>query len=231
MSRLPKDYTGQRFGKLVVIEMRDKNNQGNYTFLCQCDCGNFCFRSGGNLIQSKSCGCYRSTMISKDRKLKMCSKCKDEKHIDEFPLNKSRKDGHSKYCKECKLIMDARYRPRYKKYLAKYVKNKRQIDVGFRLVDNIRRRINYSLKTNDKSQKALRLLGCTIPTLKLWLEGSFYGDMTWKNYGSYWHIDHIKPCSLFDFTNSDHQSECFHYKNLQALTAFDNQSKGDSYDG
>ena len=25
--------------------------------------------------------------------------------------------------------------------------------------------------------------------------------MNWENYGSSWHVDHVKPCSLFDLTN------------------------------
>ena len=40
------------------------------------------------------------------------------------------------------------------------------------------------------------------------------------------HIDHIKPCASFDLTDPAQQKECFNYKNLQPLWAFDNISKG-----
>lgn len=32
---------------------------------------------------------------------KFCSKCKEEKDINNFRLNKRRKDGHQSWCKEC----------------------------------------------------------------------------------------------------------------------------------
>lgn len=49
-------------------------------------------------------------------------------------------------------------------------------------------------------------------------------DMTFDNYGK-WHIDHIALCSLFNLQNKKEQEVCFHYTNLQALWAKDNQSK------
>lgn len=54
-----KDYTGQKFGKLTVLEMmyRYKNRQ---TYAkCKCDCGNITIVFVGNIVSSKtkSCGC------------------------------------------------------------------------------------------------------------------------------------------------------------------------------
>jgi len=53
--------------------------------------------------------------------------------------------------------------------------------------------------------------------------------MTWENHGE-WHIDHIKPCSLFNLLNEDEQKKCFHYTNLQPLWASENLSKGCKYE-
>ena len=50
--------------------------------------------------------------------------------------------------------------------------------------------------------------------------------MSWDNYGSYWHIDHIRPCASFNLQNEEEQQICFHYSNLQPLTAKDNIIKG-----
>lgn len=56
------DLTGQRFGRLIVLE-RDKNkkgkNQSSY-WICQCDCGNVKSIDGSSLRKGTtvSCGCY-----------------------------------------------------------------------------------------------------------------------------------------------------------------------------
>lgn len=60
MSQKIIDKTGQRFGKLVVVEKCNKRtNQGNVIWLCKCDCGR-----SKNIISSslryggtQSCGC------------------------------------------------------------------------------------------------------------------------------------------------------------------------------
>ena len=62
--------------------------------------------------------------------------------------------------------------------------------------------------------------------LKDWLEFQFYDGMSFDNYGVYWHIDHVRPCSSFDFSDLLHQLLCFNWKNLTPLRADKNISKG-----
>lgn len=55
------DLTGQRFGKLVVIE-RAQNRGEQTMWRCKCDCGNETLVFASNLTRSqhtKSCGCLR----------------------------------------------------------------------------------------------------------------------------------------------------------------------------
>lgn len=54
------DLTGQRFGRLVVIGIDDRNTRKTY-FYCQCDCGKVkSIRSDGLLSGAvKSCGCMK----------------------------------------------------------------------------------------------------------------------------------------------------------------------------
>jgi hypothetical protein len=65
---------------------------------------------------------------------------------------------------------------------------------------------------------------------ELWkhLEKQFKDGMTRQNQGE-WHIDHIKPCSLFDLTDPEQQKECHNYKNLQPLWAIDNIKKSNKW--
>lgn len=54
------DLTGQRFGKLVVLEKTNKRDAGgSVMWLCRCDCGNKKAISSNSLRRglSKSCGC------------------------------------------------------------------------------------------------------------------------------------------------------------------------------
>ena len=53
------DLTGQRFGRLVVLERANCNYHGAY-WLCKCDCGNEKIISGTSLRKALtiSCGCY-----------------------------------------------------------------------------------------------------------------------------------------------------------------------------
>lgn len=97
-----------------------------------------------------------------------------------------------------------------------------------RMLRSMRTRIYIALKGNAKVSKTATLVGCTIPELRAHLEARFQPGMTWANYGE-WHVDHIKPCILFDFRDPEEQGRCFHFSNLQPLWGVENMSKGDSY--
>ncbi|SIP85958.1 Hypothetical protein PACV_243 [Pacmanvirus A23] len=107
-----------------------------------------------------------------------------------------------------------------------YQKNRRLIDPKFKIACNLRGRLRDALNGKNKSAKTMELLDCEPEFLKLYLELQFTPQMTWDNYGSYWHIDHIKPCASFDLMNPEHQKQCFHWSNLQPLEAIENIRKG-----
>lgn len=60
------DLTGERFGRLTVIEKIPSNNT-NARWLCKCDCGNYTDVLGTTLRrgESKSCGCLRADEMKK----------------------------------------------------------------------------------------------------------------------------------------------------------------------
>ena len=62
------DLTGQRFGRLVVLERAGSDNNKNAMWRCRCDCGNTITTSGKRLRrgETQSCGClHRETFTNK----------------------------------------------------------------------------------------------------------------------------------------------------------------------
>ena len=53
--------------------------------------------------------------------------------------------------------------------------------------------------------------------------------MNWDNYGSYWELDHVKPCSLFNFTIKNERLECLHWMNTRPLEKRKNLHKRNKY--
>jgi len=98
-----------------------------------------------------------------------------------------------------------------------------------RFKTNLRSRVSHALSRNSKSASTETLVGCSMDELRDHLEYRFTAGMTWDNYGE-WHVDHIKPCAMFDFSIDSHQFECFHYTNMQPLWAIDNYKKGIKYE-
>jgi hypothetical protein len=109
-------------------------------------------------------------------------------------------------------------------------KRRKQVDPTTRLKSSLRARMSKILK--GRTSKALgAVLGCSGETLKQHLQAKFRDGMTWDNYGTHWHIDHIKPCSRFDHGDPKQIAECWHFTNLQPLTVYENCSKQDRWEG
>jgi len=91
--------------------------------------------------------------------------------------------------------------------------------------------ISSMMSTSLKGKKAGRswevLVGYTIGDLMKYLERQFDDKMNWDNYGSYWHIDHIKPISLFNYIMPEDKEFklCWELSNLQPLEKIENIKK------
>ena len=95
-------------------------------------------------------------------------------------------------------------------------------------------RIRRAIKEQygKKSAKTIELVGCSLEFLKERLQQTAiqngYLDFDIENYsGKKYHIDHIKPCASFDLSKEEEQRKCFHWSNLQILSANDNYKKRD----
>lgn len=107
-----------------------------------------------------------------------------------------------------------------------YDATRRRVDPWYRLRTNLRTQLYSALKHKRKTIRTMELCGCAIHELVAHLEKQFTPEMTWENYGPYWHVDHIRPCASFDLADEAQQRACFHYTNLQPLFWRDNISKG-----
>ena len=105
-------------------------------------------------------------------------------------------------------------------------------DALFRVSINIRGAVNRVCFGGVKTGKSIDLVGCDNTFLMNHLESLFTYKMNWNNYGTYWHIDHIKPISSFHDLAVDplQQRLCCNWRNLQPLEANENLSKSDKWD-
>jgi hypothetical protein len=103
---------------------------------------------------------------------------------------------------------------------------RRQTDPYYRLVVNLRSRVGKAMRRRSKSAPTRELLGMDIPEFHIYIRGQFRPGMTWENYGSIWHIDHIRPCASFDLSDPEQQKVCFRWDNLEPLFVAENLKKG-----
>lgn len=116
-------------------------------------------------------------------------------------------------------------------YKRKLNAERRKSDVPFKIKSALYSRLRVALK-GGRSASAVRMLGCSIEHFRLHIEARFHSGMSWANWGRgcggarEWHLDHIKPLSGFDLTDSAQLAEACHYTNIQPLWASENRSKG-----
>lgn len=194
---------------------------------------------------------------------KTCRKCNETKSIDQFNLAKRNADGYCNHCKVCdrihrqhyyqlnkdkirawSLANPEKFKESKRKYAARpeiIIKRrewKRTADKKYlanpinRVNNNMRGNMYHALKTKKAFRKWESLAGYTLEDLIKHITPLLVNGMTWDNYGE-WHIDHIKPKSLFKYQSTDDPQfkECWSLANLQPLWKIDNIKKGNKFIG
>jgi len=167
-----------------------------------------------------------------NRKYKtICSLCAIKKWAGEHPENrrKSRKKWEQKNL-EYKKEYRREHIKQIRKHMNAYVKQRREKEPKFRLDQNMRNLISYSLKGKKAGRKWKTLVNYTLKDLMEHLESQFDEKMNWENYGSYWEVDHIRPRSLFKYNSPEDSEfkECWVLKNLQPLEKTANLRKSNT---
>ena len=174
---------------------------------------------------------------------KKCNKCGIVKPLTEFHKRTSAKDNHRGTCKECLKEPNREYRKKNRekrrayneqwnkdnrdKYLATRKRNNKKLRTCpiFRLSESVSSMVRKRIRKQGDS--TFQHLPYTVGDLREHLENQFDDNMTWENYGSYWHIDHIYPQSLLPYDSFQHPNflKCWSLDNLQPLEGSENIRK------
>lgn len=111
-----KDLTGQRFGKLTVLEKTNKRQDGgSIVWRCKCDCGNICEISSKRLRNNIniSCGCYQ-----KERQKYSMSKLQKKQQIENTNIDLiNKKEANSNSKTQTRGVCYITSKRKYKAYL------------------------------------------------------------------------------------------------------------------
>jgi hypothetical protein len=196
---------------------RDKVNIARF-------CSTYCQKERWRAVNSVRDKTRKATLYqSRKEKLeaRVCLLCQNE-------FQPKRKDA--KFCsqgcgRDC-------WRLNNEEYIKQDQRHRYHNDVNRKISTCLRSRLNKALKGNVKSDSTMRLIGCTVDELKVYIESQFESWMGWGNHGSYspyrktWHLDHVIPMSAFDLKDSSQQQLACHFSNIRPLLADKNLKKG-----
>ncbi len=195
-------------------------------------------KSKKNGLSNKCSECYKEYYKqNKEYVLKRCkeydfkNKEKKSEYIKKF--YKENKTYFQEYNNENKTKQKEYFKKRHKDNREYYIEYKKKNIDKIRIYDTNRIKNNVQAKLSkylritlyrlltktkiNKSNSAIKLLGCSVDDFKQYLETQFLPEMTWDNHGKVWEIDHIKPCFTFDLSLEEQQKECFNYINMRPL--------------
>jgi hypothetical protein len=159
---------------------------------------------------------HRNYVENKDLILEKSKKYYDE---NKHRLKEKRKESGIKYREKNKEII--------RKKIGIWVKNKKGTDPEYRLKNNIRCRFTESLKIKleNKVKPFFQYTGISYSDYIDHLKTSEF----WESFcnGEKIHIDHIIPCSLYDFNDTNEIKKCWSPLNLRLLPAKENIIKSD----
>jgi len=173
---------------------------------------------------------------------KKCSACGQVKPVSEFHKHPDGCNGLNARCGKCKNQSTKESHQLWRKanpekvraYLQKYKGKAKQRRKKYRIAahERLNCAISNSIYKTLRGSKAFRhwesLVSFSFDDLKNHLEKNFKPEMTWDNYGTFWHIDHKIPVAAFNFEKPKDIDfkRCWALKNLQPLEAAQNMSKG-----
>ena len=171
---------------------------------------------------------------------KICKECNCSLPLEAFGSNKGGALGLRAKCLQCEKVRKAKHYltnqenilsnkkdyynenlEHIKQYNFNYNRERLQYDPLFKLKKHTAALIRNSMKAssyNKGGRKTIELLGCDLVFFRQHLQDQFTPEMTWNNYGSYWSIDHICPCSQ---AQTEHEMIALqHHSNLRPMKSY-----------
>jgi hypothetical protein len=176
-----------------------------------------------------------------NRRCILCEKEHREERRDHYiEYRKENKDKISQIKKERRLSPEVirAERMRQQKYCKKHINrirelrrlrwHRKKLDPVYKLNHYMGVRMAHTLHGKKMRQAWVSILGYDAEILKAHIEAQFTPEMSWDNYGTYWHIDHKKPISTFNYTlpTDDEFQRCWGLDNLRPLEKDANLAKG-----
>jgi len=172
-----------------------------------------------------------------------CKDCKKQYDTQYHKENRQKRNEQNKQYRiknkdrisERKKDYNKQYRIKNKKHLneqkKQYLKNKRATDLEYKLKDNIRGRINSSIRKQlnkgaVKCARTRQLLGIPMDKYIRWIEFQFKDGWTWEDKGTIFHIDHVYPIAAHDLSKKEEQFKAFNWRNTRPMCKKENASKG-----
>lgn len=148
-------------------------------------------------------------------------KAKNKEKIAEY--NKKYKAEHKEETKEYNHNYNKENRDKIKERQREQHKERRMIDYNYKRSGALRNKLLKFFKGEIKHTP--KIFGCKRELLLKWFEFNFKKDMTIENHGTVWSIDHVLPCSKFNFEEDFEEEKCFNWSNLRPLYIKDNLSR------
>jgi hypothetical protein len=226
------------------IQTRSKDGRASYCKVCKAKADReYRDRKGEELLEKKRAYYVenKEVILAREKERKKDPEVKKKVLLQKKAYHAKNKEVLSKKKKAYyqknkeaikKRVMDNYYKDPKKTIdrNVKYERERRRKDPTFRLMLNTKNAIYKAIVRENggkNGSKTLDSLPYTIEQLKEHLEKQFDENMTWDNYGSYWHVDHIYPQSKLPFKSlSDKNFElCWSLNNLRPLEASENLQK------
>jgi len=115
------------------------------------------------------------------------------------------------------------------KRMSLYITNRRENDPSFKIRMDIARRFRHAL-LNNNNESLFNITGLLYIDYIDYFKANYPAEFTDITIKGKYHIDHIIPCAIYDFSNPDHIKKCWNPENLRIIPAKENMSKKDKLD-